>query len=509
MILVMMRPRIGALWAAAAFLGLGPSAAGQLTSGVGSSAVVDRDIRVFTVTAALNAAGFDVDFAPQYHPVRQAVREQLEDLDTGLRDRLAAFYSEHRGDTAHEDELARYVSLALSLTFPPAMDLAVEGLFVPPDARDLTGFVPLLNEFYDAAGISRLWVRLAPAYDAVLDSMGGRLRQAVVQSEAYLRIPAGSTGGRRLVAFLELAAPTNSVHVRNYPENLYMVFGYTAETPIEEVRHAYLHLVLDPVVAANREELEDVDGMSDWLAGIDGVRPEYADDFGIMVRESLIRAVELRLDRDPDGVMARLDAAYRSGLLLTPYFMDRLSEFEQTPVGIREYFVDMALELDDGAERARFDDRFHAIEVAADPPPRAEVPAPPPSDPVRDLLLAGQEAFNSGDDPAARTAFETVLEELDPSNGPALYGMALLASREGDPDAARTYFRQTVESASAEPPMRAWSHVFLGRILDIECDREAALDEYRAAAAIGDETNGADRAAASAINEPFGGGCEF
>jgi uncharacterized membrane-anchored protein len=161
------------------------------------------------------------------------------------------------------------------------------------------------------------------------------------------------------------------------------------------------------------------------------------------------------------------------------------------------------------SERSRFDDRFHAIELTAETGPRAEVPAAPQSNPVQDLLFAGQDAFNSGDDRAARNSFQTVVDEFDSGNGPALYGLALIASREGDPDAARSYFAQTVASDSAQPPMTAWSHVFLGRILDIECEREAALAQYQAAVAVGTDTNGADEAARSAIQEPFGGDCEF
>ena len=187
--------------------------------------------------------------------------------------------------------------------------------------------------------------------------------------------------------------------------------------------------------------------------------------------------------------------------------MDRLGQFEQTPTGIREYFPEMALDLEVRAERARFDDRFHTIELALDTGPRAEVPAPPPSNPVRDLLLEGQGAFNSRDDSAARNAFETVLYQHDSKNGPALYGLALIASREGDPVVARTYFTRTLESDSAEPSMRVWSHVFLGRISDIECDRESALAQYEAAVGVADDTNGAQASASSGIEEPFGGRC--
>ncbi len=479
----------------------------QIVNDSQSSATVDRDIRVFTVTAALNVAGFDVEFAPQYHPVREAVRERLESIDPDLRTRLAEYYAENRGDTPHEDELARYVSLALNLSYPPDMDFVTDDLFIPPDARDLDGFLPLLNEFYFEADISQMWVQLAPVYDQVLDVMAGPLRQTVVETRAYLRAQVGAIDGRRLIAYLELSAPVNSVHVRNYTDNLYLVFGYDAQNPVDDVRHGYLHVALDAIVRRSREELVESNAMVDWVRDIEGVRSEYTDDFEVMVTESLIQAVEMRIDGDADNVDSLVDTAYRSGLLLTPYFMDSLARFEQTPVGIREYFPEMALEIELQAERERFDERFHAIALAPDLGPLAEVPEPPPSNPVQDLLLEAQAAFNSGDDNTARTAFETVLAQYDDANGPALYGLALLASREGDSEIAKDFFRQTIESESAELPMRAWSHVFLGRILDIECDRAAALVQYEAGAGFGDDTNGAQAAARNGIEAPFSDGC--
>lgn len=486
------------------------SSVAEQASEVESIAGVDRDIRVFTVVAALNVAGFDVEFAPRYHPVREALRERLrESVDPDLRNRLAEYYAENRGDTAHEDEFSRYISLALNLTDPPDMELVTGDQFLPPDARGLEGFVELLNEFYSQARISQIWVQLAPAYDEVLDALAGPLRAALVRTDAYLRMPPGSTGGRRLAAILELAAPINSVQVRNYSENMYVVFGYAAQVPVEDVRHAYLHLLLDPLVNRSREDLSRNDGIMDLLAGVEGVRPEYAEDFQIMVSESLIRAVELRTATDASRRAALMDTAYRSGLLLTPFFVDRLAEFEDIPTGIREFFPEIVMAIDASRERARFQERFQEIELVEEVRRPAEVPEPPPSDPVQDLLVEGQKAFNSGDDAAARNAFETVLYQHDSDSGPALYGLALLASRDGDSDAARNYFRRTLESESSEPSMRVWSHVFLGRILDIECDRDAALAEYKAAVDLGDDTNGAQAAARRGIAGPFGGGCDL
>ncbi len=474
-----------------------------------SSASLERNLRIFTVVAALNAAGFDVELASDYHPVRRQVREELESLDPGLVARLEAFFEEHRADGPEEDELSRYVALALSLRDPPEMTLATEGMFTPPEARELVDFAPLVSEFYREADIIQLWTRLAPAYNAELDRMIPPLRRMVEQANAYLRELPGPRDGRRMVAYLELTAPVNSVHIKNYPDNLYLVLGPSAEIPESDVRHAYLHLVLDPIVARSRAELRRSEDMLDWLDAADDVSGEHVDDFEIMVIESLIRAVEVRIDElGEEEANAAIAAGYRSGRLLLPFFVDQLKDYETRPAGMARHFEYIVRELDLEDERERFDTTFFAIDPPQTIVARAVVPPPVRQpDPIRSRLAAGQQAFNSGDDVAARQAFEDVLDQTGGENGPALYGMGLLASREGDPEAATDYFLRTIESDSADAGMKTWSHIFLGRIQDIGCQREAAMERYRAALEIGDNTNNAREAAESGLAGPYGGGC--
>src|SRR5262245_52258645 len=50
------------------------------------------DLRLFTTMAALNAAGFDIEFGSQYHPVREAVRHYADNLDPELLAQLRTFY---------------------------------------------------------------------------------------------------------------------------------------------------------------------------------------------------------------------------------------------------------------------------------------------------------------------------------------------------------------------------------------------------------------------------------
>ena len=52
----------------------------------------------------------------------------------------------------------------------------------------------------------------------------------------------------------------------------------------------------------------------------------------------------------------------------------------------------------------------------------------------------------------------------------------------GHPDEAINRF-QTTLTTSKEPRLLAWSHIYLGRMLDLECKRDQAVAEYKLALA--------------------------
>src|SRR5688572_14291332 len=92
--------------------------AGATAGPVQSPVVIDGDIRIFSVVTALNVAGFDVELGSQYHPARAEIRKIANNLDPDLLRRLREYYSTHKAGRADEDQLAKYISLAVILTDP-------------------------------------------------------------------------------------------------------------------------------------------------------------------------------------------------------------------------------------------------------------------------------------------------------------------------------------------------------------------------------------------------------
>src|SRR5215467_111701 len=106
-----------------------------------TNVTVQPDMRLFTTMAALNAAGYDVEFGSEYHPVREAARKYAMEVDADLLARLKDFYRSHKGQETDDVQLAKYISLAVSVGDAPAFKpITTREEFLPPDARSVIGF---------------------------------------------------------------------------------------------------------------------------------------------------------------------------------------------------------------------------------------------------------------------------------------------------------------------------------------------------------------------------------
>ena len=485
-----------------------------------SPIVIDDNVRVFAMVAALNVSGFDVELGSEYHPARTEVRKVANGLDPDLLKRMRTFYSTHKGGEPDENQLAKYISLAVVLGDPPSFKMTTREEGLPDDVRSVLGFVPLLQEFYQKAGISRLWARVGGVYEVEMDRIGPTIRDIVAKTDSYLRAPTSSASSQTMRISVELAAPKNSVNVRSDRDDYYVILGYANTPKVEDIRHAYLHVRLNSYMAAAVPKVASRDGLMELLKGVDDVPRAYAANFETMLTESFVRAIELRLDREPPGrAQESLKILYRSGLLLAPYFYDSLIAYEATDSSLRNEVATIAGAVDLGKERLRFAETFHSIALPEKQPLRAEVPTPEVVDPVLEVIRAAERVFET-DKNRARELFEAGLK-ADPNNGRATYGLGLIemdkanstnvdSERDASLDKALQYFERTIASESAGRSAKTWSYIHSGHILDFRCNRNAALAQYRKAIESGDETRDAQGIgiARRGLAEPFGGECQ-
>jgi tetratricopeptide (TPR) repeat protein len=96
------------------------------------------------------------------------------------------------------------------------------------------------------------------------------------------------------------------------------------------------------------------------------------------------------------------------------------------------------------------------------------------------LLLEAEQHLNAKDPAGAQKLAQQVLDEKTGDSGRALFILAEVATMTKNIDGARDYFVKAL-GATQEPKVVAWSHIYLGRIFDLQEDRDSAVDHYKAA----------------------------
>jgi tetratricopeptide (TPR) repeat protein len=452
---------------------------------------LDANPTLFTVMAALNATGFDADVnSPNNHPLRDAIRAELAKRDIPSLPELKRFFEIHRRKTA-ADELSQYISFALNAADPPNFEIKARELDLPPDVTPLLPLSGLLARFYKEGGIEDLWNRSQAAIDQYAERYHAPVSKAVLEVNSYLRHQTSGFQGRRFQVYIELLAPPNHIQTRSYNEYTIVVTP-SAEPQIAEVRHAYLHYMLDPLATRHQEILMRKRGLGDHAQRAATLAESYKSDFLLLATESLIKVIESRLDRKPETAVEAL----KQGYILAPYFAEALPIYEKQEQGMLVYFPDLVMPIDLRREEARLAQvEFQSAAVQQAKP--APLP-PPPLAGAEKTLDEAEQLYTARDLEPAKQQYLRVLQETDdkPMHARAYYGLARIAALQKDPEVAERLFQKTIESAP-DPQVKAWALVYLGRLADAAGEREQAVNHFRSAL----EVEGASAAARQAAEQ--------
>ncbi len=454
--------------------------------------------QLFDVFAALNVAGYDAGLGsePPSGPRLQA-REWCLRRKPDVLPAIARFYQQQNlGDEAAN--FGQYASLALFLGPPPDFKFTVASSDLPPDAAALRDLVPLLAQFYRQADLRLLWTRLQPEYDRRIAELSEPVRNMITIADAYLRFPSGAYLGRTYSIDLCPLGAREQVQARIYAENYYVVLTHTAEPPLKEIRHQYLHFLLDPLAVKYAFELQQKEPLAALARPAPALGTDFKQDFSLLVTECLIRAIELRLDKVAHPQDA-IDTLTRQGLILVPYFYSVLPVYEGQASAMSVFFRQMILGISLKNERAR----LAKVQFAA----AGSVPAltghpVATASPQQAQLDQGDNLIYEGKYDEAKALFAGVLA-TDAHNERALFGMAVVASNTRKPDVAEDYLKQTLQVARSLR-ISTWSHIYLGRLYDLEDRRKQALEQYQAASVTASAFPDAFRAVQNGLAQPFG-----
>ena len=484
---------------------------------------------VFVMAAALNACGYD-EGLEESSAIRKRVRDEMNQAlakseeARAKRDALCLYIAQHRL-TGTEQDVAQYISLALYLTPPPDLEVTADLTEMPPDATQVVEIAPLLRDFAAAVDLHGIWLTAHRAYDEEAAKLHDALSQMIVDTNIYLKMPAVTYSGSRFVVVIEPQLSPATVNARIYgTDYIVVVSPVDGKIPLKNVRHTYLHYVIEPMIYGRASALDREQPVMKAIHDAPLSFRLRSDPAALNV-ECLIKAVEARtmdtgipeykipagIDRSQmpryeheralyqqkvDAVKAAaVEHDMRQGYVLTQYFYEQLIQFEKSPTSLQDSMGELVYGMDveqqvHRAKQTDFDKEADE-DVLQRTKPR----------PLAGLDLA--EARLSTGDIAAASAMaqkvlaaetDTVTSVADAARAHFILARADLMSvhaGESEDDAERTIgesmaqFEKTLET-SKDQRLLAWSHIYLGRILDLECKRDQAVAEYQAALEVRD-----------------------
>jgi Tetratricopeptide repeat len=473
--------------------------------------MVEPSQELFATMCALDAAGFDADESTLSEmPSRLALRGDMLKMQGPATEALRQFYRDHLLADPGET-LSRYITFSLVAGPPPRFDFQVNHEFLPPDILALDGFREVLAAFYQEARLDLRWTKVEPEYERVIAMYQSPVRKIVTITNAYLRELLKPVYDRTFTVYVEPLVG-NRTNFRNNGDHYAIVVGTSSQIPVEQMQHAYLHFMLDPLTLRYRKQLESKRALLLIAARAPRLPEEYRDDFLAFADECFIKSVELRLRRlsaaQLDAAMADAD---QSGFILVRPFVAQLQKFEKAEPAMSYYFPDLIAGIDVPGQQKRLQDVKFSPENPA-PAPKPESDSAAAASELDRLLAQGDREIAAQDAQAATKTFETVLAKY-PGQPKAEYGLAIASVMSGNAERAEQLFSKLVSapasagsaepSVAADPAIVSWSHVYLGRIHDLEDERDAAVLEYRGALAVEGAPEAARVAAQRGVEEPY------
>ncbi|MCC6588801.1 MAG: hypothetical protein IT168_19040 [Bryobacterales bacterium] len=429
------------------------------------SAQLDASKAMFTVLAAINAAGYNDGLdSPSSHPIRKQIRAEIAKANPPSLLDIKDFMRQHRQENPTW-ELRQYISYSLLVTDPPEFAWRIKEYQLPPDVMALKEFAPILQKFYKEANIEDLWKRSQPAFEQMMARYQPPAIQAVTEVSAYLRSPtSGTYMGREFKVIVDVLGAPNQIHFRPYLDDYFLVVTHSAEPHFNDIRQAYLHYLLDPLVTKYSDKVDLKKAVGDYAQGAPYLPEQYKEDFLLLFTKCLIRAIEAHLA--PVSKRAEMvEQAMSEGYVLTAHFDEQLTAYEKQEQAMRMYFLELVNTIDFKKEERRME-RFEFSSRRVERKAKQMAAAPPPElSPVEKSLEEAEELYTKRDLDRASRIYTKVLSDTqqNPLQARAYYGLARIATLKRDPETAVKLFERVLQ-LDAAPTDKAWSLVYLGRL---------------------------------------------
>jgi hypothetical protein len=376
------------------------------------------DPRLIIVMAAIETAGFDpVPAGRAPSAFRAKLRKDLFNVDSDLRRRMQTFYERNKlpAPATSADQAARYVSLALALGPPPALEAPPRSEDLPSGLLEVLDFAPLVQEFYRRSDIDEQLVNYVRAYQAEGDRLRTPTTALIKALLNYLHTRPITASfertevknpdkkskekkryefrdkQRRFLILPDLMAPRGAINFRIIGDDYYAIVPEGTDPVNSELGRAYLQYVIDALVLRfNKDIAQRREQIKQLLSEREKAGGQASPDVFLSVSRSLVAAADARFDEMlrrnalgndlharaqaakteaeraaiaktlqagvkaiEDETIAQLADEYEKGAVLSFFFADQLKGIESAGFDLANFFPDMIASFDPARESRR------------------------------------------------------------------------------------------------------------------------------------------------------------
>jgi Flp pilus assembly protein TadD len=292
---------------------------------------------------------------------------------------------------------------------------------------------------------------------------------------------------------------------------------------MKPVKHTYLRFVLEPLIYARAPSIHKLTPVLE-LVQSSPLPFIYKSDVLTLVTECMIRAIEAHtmdtgipvykvpkhVKRNQLAAVGKAEAEYenrvsavreqavqhdmKQGFVLTQYFYDELKGFAQSSATLQQQVGIMIYGMNPSFEKHRVQNLVFAS--------HSDQEVTEPVAPQVQKLDEAERKLAAGDTKGAAQLAQQALAEHTDDPGRAQFILARADIMNGKMDAAVKEFTEAAQT-SHDPRTIAWSHIYLGRLDDLQGDRSEAIREYTAAMRSRDGKPDTKEAAEAGIKAPF------
>ena len=319
-----------------------------------TTVTVDGSEAMFTTMCALLASGFEADVsAENWSPMRAQLRDRLQHQEGPAVEVLRNFYKQHELADAGQ-MLSRYIWFGLVSGPAPKFEPILRRDELPPEVIALEGFQEILSNYYKEQKIGELWRQVQPVYNHEIEQMHDSVAQVVFVATGYLREILDPASPRSFTIIVEplVGRITN---VRNFGDHYALVVSGSGQVPLDTVRHAFLHFLLDPLPLQYSHVVAVKLPLFLAAASAPRLEPDLKDDFPSYFAECTVRAVELKLKRmSPGERESAMDIDDAEWLRAGAAVVCALWRSSNSPnPDMKLYFPDLVRSIDLAAEQKR------------------------------------------------------------------------------------------------------------------------------------------------------------